>query len=396
MNNRKRALDWDITELQQIASNYGTPTYVLDIERAISNLSRFTTAVEPATVQFASKTNTDPELVTAVHEQGHQIECASVYEAKRVSDSGVPIEDIHITPVNLPDDQVQLLESLCEAEEPSITLDSKDDIDKLSSIGFTGEVFIRMSAGSQGGAEKFGVQPSQVQETANLAESEGMVVSTVHTHVGTGMLSREDFEPYFELAELVIEKAEQLGGVDIDLGGGYGVPYGENEKPLDLDWFGQKVEEICEMAPSDVILEPGRFVAADAGLLLCSVTSIKEGADSRVVGLDAGYETLVRPAMYGAYHHIEPLTTESRESVRQTVSGPTCEGVDMFCTGRKIRKIKKDDLIAIENAGAYGYVMSNYFHSAPRASCVAVNTGSGTVETIERESLSDVTRPVQK
>ncbi|MFB6243865.1 MAG: diaminopimelate decarboxylase, partial [Halobaculum sp.] len=177
----------------------------------------------------------------------------------------------------------------------------------------------------------------------------------------------------------------------IDFGGGFGVPYHPDEEPLDLSRVADRVREAIGDLDARIELEPGRYVVADAATILTRVNTVKETPETTVVGVDASLATLVRPAMFDAYHPIRNVSAPEREATPVSVGGPCCTSADVFCTDRPLAEPERGDLLAIGNAGAYGYELASRFHSQPLPAEVAVEDDSWRVSR-ERETLADVTR----
>jgi diaminopimelate decarboxylase len=154
---------------------------------------------------------------------------------------------------------------------------------------------------------------------------------------------------------------------------------------------GERVRAAVGELDAQLALEPGRYVVADAELILTRVNTIKETDASTVVGVDASLATLIRPAMFDSYHPIRNVTAPDRDDHPVSVGGPCCTSADVFCTDRPIARPRREDLLAIGNAGAYGYELANQFHSQPRPAEVALSGGESRVVR-ERETLADVTR----
>jgi diaminopimelate decarboxylase len=185
----------------------------------------------------------------------------------------------------------------------------------------------------------------------------------------------------------------------MNFGGGIGVPYMPEEKEIDLELFSDRLvslfkerSEEYSLGEPEFRLEPGRYLVADTGILLTRVNMIKHTPFRVFAGADAGFNTLIRPAMYGSYHHIlvanklDPATTEKYDVV-----GPLCESGDTLARGRLLPKLSEGDLLAILNAGAYGFSMASQYNSRPRPAEVLVKDGH--CELIrERETLQDMLR----
>jgi diaminopimelate decarboxylase len=157
---------------------------------------------------------------------------------------------------------------------------------------------------------------------------------------------------------------------------------------------GDRVREAIGDLDAQPKLEPGRYVVTDAELILTTVNTIKETAAATVVGVDASLATLIRPAMFDSYHPIRNVSAPSREPQSVSVGGPCCTSADVFCTDRPIARPERGDVLAIGNAGAYGYELANQFHSQPRPAEVAIEGGDERVVR-RRETMDDVTRVEQ-
>jgi Diaminopimelate decarboxylase len=205
----------------------------------------------------------------------------------------------------------------------------------------------------------------------------------------------DDLEDHCKAIERVGEMARRVGSLEfVDIGGGFGVPYHEDEPPLDLETTAAMVRDAIGEIDAQLKLEPGRYIVADAGLILTEVNTIKETPSATVVGVDASLATLIRPAMFGSYHPMRNVTGPDREAEPVTVGGPVCTSADVFATDRPIARPEREDVLAIGNAGSYGYELASQFHSQPRPAEVALEDGQARVVR-RRETLDDVTRVEQ-
>jgi diaminopimelate decarboxylase len=189
----------------------------------------------------------------------------------------------------------------------------------------------------------------------------------------------------------------------VDVGGGFGVPYREDAAPLDLPAIASATRTaVGDLGGLALAIEPGRYVVADAGVLLTRTNTVKPTPEGTVVGVDAGMTDLLRPAMYDAYHPIrnlgggrevdggDGLPVAEREATTVTVAGPICETGDTFCENRALADPHRGDLLAVGVAGAYGYEMASQYNSRPRPAEVALDDGTATVAR-RRETLGDLT-----
>ena len=221
-------------------------------------------------------------------------------------------------------------------------------------------------------------------------------------HVGSGILNVKAFVLALDRLLEISKKIHKSVGVDfdfIDMGGGIGVPYRQDDPTLDLDLLSHKVLTLFKRRIHDYDLgdpffyvEPGRYIVSDASILLTKVNTVKTTPFKNFVGVDAGFNTLVRPTMYGSYHHILVANKlDLTEEEVYDVVGPICESGDILAKDRQLPKIQEGDLLAVLNAGAYGFSMSSQYNARPRAAEVLVKNGKYTLIR-KREKLGDLLR----
>ncbi|WP_336327531.1 diaminopimelate decarboxylase [Halovenus sp. HT40] len=396
----RRLADWDHSRLEALAEEHGTPLYVLDPDRVRANYQRFASAFPDAHVMYAAKAHTGRAVLETLLDAGADIECAASGELKRAIAAGADPNTLQYTAVNPPQADVEYAAEL-GADHPGLTVTAgaRDTFDRLEAAGYDGRVAIRINPGigtghhekvATGKDAKFGIPKAEVPELAEeLRERFGLV--GLHAHVGSGVL-HDDLDDHCRAIETVADVARKVGNLEfLDIGGGFGVPYREGEEPLDMSVVGERVREAVGDLDAQLALEPGRYVVADAELILTRVNTIKETDTATVVGVDASLATLIRPAMFDSYHPIRNVSAPDREPEPVSVGGPCCTSADVFCTDRPIARPQQEDLLAIGNAGAYGYELANQFHSQPRPAEVALD-GDGARVVRERETLDDVTR----
>jgi len=249
---------------------------------------------------------------------------------------------------------------------------------------------------------KFGVDGKTATEIYRMAKDAGVENFGIHMHIGSGIMH---VEPFIKTTEKLLEVADAIHrqlGISfnfIDLGGGIGVPYKPEEEEVDLENFAKKLTAFFKgklaqygLEQPELWLEPGRYLVAEAGVLLTKVNMVKETPYRKFVGVDAGFNTLIRPAMYGSYHHMVLADRLNAPSVENyDVVGPLCESGDVLARERPLPKISEGDILAILNAGAYGYAMSTQYNSRPRVAEVLVKDGHCELVR-ERENLQDLVR----
>ncbi|MCB1554898.1 MAG: bifunctional aspartate kinase/diaminopimelate decarboxylase [Xanthomonadales bacterium] len=349
----------------------GTPCYVYHLptlrERARS--LRALGAVDR--IHYAIKANPHPRILSALHEEGLGFECVSIGEVRHVLAS-VPAVDptrILFTPSFAPVDEYRAALDL----GVSVTIDNTSLL-RASPEVFRGRALIlRVDPGfgmghhekvRTGGREaKFGLALESLPELqALLAELDARIVG-VHAHIGSGIADAEQWREVFARLAGV---ADSLGTVEvIDVGGGLGVAYEPGSDPFDLEGYGAALAEMKEAWPQyGIWIEPGRFLVAECGVLLSRVTQVVEKQGVRRVGVDAGMHTLLRPALYGAWHAVAPLSRDDDvETSSCDVVGPICETGDVLARRRQLPvATAAGDVIAITHAGAYGAVMASRYN----------------------------------
>jgi diaminopimelate decarboxylase len=407
----RRLAEWDAADLVAMAEAYGTPLYVIDRDRVAENCARLLDSFPDAEVDYAIKAHAGRAVLRTVREAGLGAECASAGEVERAFDAGFTGGRIRYTAVNPPGrDLDRVVERWRENPELTITVGAEDTVERLRDRGFDGRLCIRANPGvgaghhekvQTGANAKFGIPIERVADLAETWAAEFDLVG-VHAHAGSG-ISGDDLAAHRELVsrmgDLTREIESRVGNLEfVDVGGGFGVPYEESEPPLDLDTVAQATREALGDTTAALSIEPGRYVVADAGVLLTRVNTVKDARDATVVGVDAGMTTLLRPAMYDAYHAVRNLSAdagggagaEDRDPTPITVAGPICESADVLCEQRPLPRPERGEILAVGNAGAYGYEMSNTYNSRPRPAEVA---RSGTTVRLarRRETIPDLT-----
>ncbi|MFB6082899.1 MAG: diaminopimelate decarboxylase [Halorientalis sp.] len=401
----RRLSAWDAERLRDLAAEYDTPLYVYDLERVRENAARLQAAFDQEEISYAVKANTTRPVLETVETTGVGAECASAGEVERALAAGFAGDDVRYTAVNPPDEDLDYVVDAAADEDLIVTVGAADTLDRLAERGFSGRLCIRANPGvgaghhekvSTGAAPKFGVPLDRVPDLAAEAVDRGFDLVGLHAHAGSG-ISGADLEAHRELVarmgELARDVISDVGNIEfVNVGGGLGVPYREDEAPLDLAAVAAATREAFGDVDARLGIEPGRYFVADAGVLLTRVNTVKPTPETTVVGVDAGMTTLVRPAMYDSYHAIRSLAPDAdgRETVSTTVAGPICETADVLGEGRALPDPERGDLLAVGNAGAYGYEMSNNYNSRPRPAVVAFE-GDDARPAVRREAVADIT-----
>lgn len=410
LENRQGVLFFDGCDIRQLAEQYGTPLYVYSRNRIKNNYRRLLQAYQLHYPKFqayyAVKANNNPAIVKILGEEGCGADASCIPEILIAQRVGIPSEKILYSGVYNANSDLRY------AAENHVRLNLEDisQLERLASISVPKFLCFRINPGVGGsGAEglifagpdaKFGIIERDVEAAYAKAKQLGVEKFGIHMMTGSNILSPEYFEEVVaKLLDIAGPISRKLGITFdfIDIGGSLGVPYRPEDNELDIEnvaervvaKFREKLEEY-DMGEPYLIHEPGRYLVCDAGILVAQVTSIKNGY-KKFIGLNAGMHTLLRPALYGAYHHIlyaNDLNAESDQCVN--VVGQVCENSDIFAKERFLSsKIAVDDLLVFLNAGAYGFCMSSQYNSQPKAAEVLVNQGEATLIR-QRETFDDL------
>lgn len=419
-------MDWQKTGLVQrgsklmvgkipcdsIAREFGTPLYVINESRMRDNIRRlreeFSKHYGRIRIHYACKANSNLAVMAIARQEGCFIDAVSPGEIYLALKAGFKPEQILYTGNSVKNEEL----SFALKTRVRITIDSTSQLARLAKL--TGakhpEIAIRVNpdvgAGHHdhcitgGRNAKFGIWEDQTEEAAATARKAGMRLVGVQMHIGSGILEVDPYLPAIRrLVELAAGIQDQSGeGLEfLDIGGGLGVPYKPEEHELDLPHFASEVVRtfLGSVQAGGIrgtpylALQPGRYLIADAVVLLTTVNTMKKTPHRVFVGVDAGFNDLIRPAMYGSYHHILNASNLLAPASKVDVVGPLCESGDIFARDRELPEPREGDLLAILNAGAYGYSMSSQYNSRPRAAEVLVSDGEAALVR-ERESLQSL------
>ena len=398
-------------EIVELASSFGTPTYVTDEQRIRHNCRRLIAAFGKGygkfRLNYAVKANNNLSILNIVRQEGAGADCSCIEELTLASLAGFRTEQLlYSGNYNSDYELAQGIES-----HAAVNLDDVALLPRLLRYGMPEILSFRVNPGvGQGqypglvfGGEntKFGVEESGIVQAYARAKGSGIKRFGIHMMTGSNVLNLDYFvsvtRKLFDIAGR-IAKEVGLKFEFVDIGGGFGVPYRPDESLLDIETLGlrvgtlfKEVVEEGEIGDPYLMIEPGRLVVCDSTVLLGRVHHIKRSEKKVFVGTDIGMNTILRPALYGAYHHVyvanRPLA--ETESV-VTISGQVCENTDLLARDRPLPHLEIGDVIVVMNAGAYGYAMSSQYNSRPRAAEILVNEGQA--ETIrERETVIDLT-----
>ncbi|ACF50716.1 bifunctional aspartate kinase/diaminopimelate decarboxylase [Stenotrophomonas maltophilia] len=370
---RPRGTPWwrgQRAHLLQLA-DAGTPRYVYHLP-TVRARARALAAIKPIDQRYyAIKANSHPAILQLLEAEGFGLECVSHGELKHVFQ--------HLP--ELSPKRVLFTPSFCPREEyeaafalgVTVTVDNVEALQRWPDLFRNRELWLRVDLGrgeghhakvrTGGKDSKFGLPIARVDEFVRAATELGTRVVGLHAHLGSGV---ETAQHWRLMCDELAGFARRIGSVQtIDIGGGLPIPYSDEDEPFDLDAWAEGLAEVKALHPAfRLAIEPGRFLVAESGVLLTHATQVVEKDGVRRVGLDAGMNTLMRPALYDAWHDIENLSRQGGYAEAAfDVVGPICESSDVFGKRRKLPvSTAPDDVMLIADAGAYGYVMSNTYN----------------------------------
>jgi diaminopimelate decarboxylase len=372
-----------------IAEEFGTPVYVTDEKKLRENYRRIhgVFAKEMDTVvNYACKANSNLAILRILEEEGSHIDAVSVGEVESCLKAGFTADRILYTGVNVSNEELKAVSEL----DVMINIDSESELERLAEINPGHKISIRINPGVGSGhsdavitgkrGTKFGIPSERAIDVYARANDLGFDIRGIHAHIGSG---GSDIYPFMDAAEILSELTNEIKdiGVDlefIDIGGGFGVPYKMNEDPMSLEELAIEVTDIIKMQTDveTLYIEPGRYIVADTTVLLTKCVNIKDLGTKKFVGVDAGMNNLVRPAMYGSHHHVAIADKFGKAcTAKYDVVGPICETGDYLAHDRVLPNPAEGDIVVVYTAGAYGFSMSSNYNMRPQCREVLVNDG---------------------
>ncbi|MBU6475321.1 MAG: diaminopimelate decarboxylase [Alphaproteobacteria bacterium] len=400
-------LQMENVPLQRIAQKHGTPVYCYSTRQLADNFHAYQTALsdimpeDKFTICYACKANSNQAILHLLGMLGAGADVVSGGEMYRAFKAGVTHDKMVFSGVGKTADEIvkavrnDILQINVESE-PELnlvsTLAAKESSAKAHialrvNPDVDANTHEKITTGRSG--NKFGIDikaaPALYRRARDMA---GLAPTGVAVHIGSQLMDLAPFAEAFKRVAELVNELRQQGNIitTVDLGGGLGVPY-RGETPPDIKKYAGLIRDIILPLNVHVILEPGRSIAADAGVLLTRVRYIKESGDKRFLIVDAGMNDLARPALYDAYHAIMPCGEPAKGAVMTAydVVGPVCETSDTFRTGAELPRIDPDALLAIMTAGAYGASMASNYNTRPLPAEVLVS-----------DEQFDLIRPAQK
>ncbi|MBQ4819051.1 diaminopimelate decarboxylase [Aquimarina sp. MMG016] len=389
--------------LLAIAREFGSPVYVYDSSKIVSQYNRLNDAfkkVKQVKLNYAVKALSNLAILKLVNSLGAGLDTVSIQEVQLGLAAGVKPGDIIFTPNGV---------SLEEIEEVA-AMGVQINIDNLSILEQFGTkhpnvpVCIRINPHVLAGGNskisvghidsKFGISIHQIPHILRIVENTGMNINGIHMHTGSDIL---DVEVFLYASEILFETAKHFKDLDfIDFGSGFKVPYKEGDIETNVEEFGEKLtkrfNDFCKEYGKELTLgfEPGKFLVSEAGYFLAKVNVVKQTTSTVFAGVDTGLNHLIRPMFYGSHHEIINVSNPEGRQRFYSVVGYICE-TDTFATNRRISEITEGDIIAFKNAGAYCFSMASNYNSRFRPAEVLWHNNEAHLIR-QRETFEDLTK----
>lgn len=397
-------LQCDEVSLETVAERFGTPAYVYSRAAILENYNRLASGLSqiPSQICYSVKANSSLRILRLLHEAGAGFDIVSGGELARVLRAGADPTRVVFSGVGKTAEEI---DAGLAASLLMFNVESAGELELLESraraLGKPAPIAVRVNPDvvaethpyiSTGQiVHKFGVPKDEAVELyRRAARSEWLRVRGVACHIGSQIL---EVEPFLKALDEILSVAQAIRSEGIpveflDIGGGYGIRYAD-EQPLAVDrLFSGLVARLSESSYR-LIVEPGRAIVGDAGVLLARVLYVKRNQAKSFIVVDAGMNDLMRPTLYGSYHEIVPVVKRPSETLTADVVGPLCETGDFLAQDRAMPDVQPGDLLAILTVGAYGYVLASNYNTRPRPAEVLVD-GEKAELIRPRERLEDL------
>lgn len=375
-------------QLIEIAQTHGSPTYVYDMDTIHNQFKKLSQAFSKTNTKFfyACKALSNINIIRFMKNIGTNLDCVSINEVQLGLKAGFAPEQIIFTPNCVDFAEIEAAKSL----GVHINIDSLPLLEQFGNkYGNSYPICIRINPHIMAGGNikistghidsKFGISIHQMRHILRIVESTGLVVNGLHMHTGSEI---KDIDVFVRSLELLLDLVHDFPQVTfIDLGSGFKVPYKDGDYTTDIDELASRVHETFTKFNNEykrefeVWFEPGKYLVSESGYLVVKTNLVKQTTAATFIGVNSGFNHLIRPMFYDSYHRISNLSNPNSSERIYTIVGNLCE-TDTFAWDRKISEIHEGDYLAFHNAGAYGFEMSSSFNSRCRPAEVMVLNGS--------------------
>jgi len=376
--------------LEKVVENVNTPCYCYSAAALRNNYLAYQQHFDTAQICYALKANSNQNIIKILAELGSGADVVSEGELRRALAAGIAAEKIVYSGVAKTANEMKFA---LEQDIFQFNIESGAELEQLSKIatamGKVAAIAFRINPDidaqthakiSTGNAtNKFGIPLSRAKQAyAKAARLPGIKVQGIDIHIGSQLTRLAPFQLAFEcIARLTTELRQQGHTISVlDIGGGLGINYNQTDPPAPkLVDYANLVKTTLDPLGCQIILEPGRSMVANTGVLLAEVVYIKQGVKDNFLIIDAGMNDLLRPSMYDAYHEILPLSQNDRPDCDYHIVGPICETSDTFSRSRQLPALQAGEYIAIMDTGAYGAVMASGYNTRPLVAEVLIEEG---------------------
>jgi len=396
----------DGASVTRIADDVGTPFYLYSHKTLKQHYCVFDGAFAgvPHILCFAAKANSNIAILRVLIKEGSGVDIVSGGELYRAMRAGVDPQKVVYSGVGKKEDEIEyaletgiLMFNIESSQELSVINDCARKMDRMAGIALRvnpdvdPQTHPYISTGLK--KNKFGIDiKKSLEEYREAKKLSNINILGVSCHIGSQVTKLSPFVDALDrLKQLIyLLRKEDIDIRYLDLGGGLGITYDQENAPHPVEYANAIIDASTDI-DCTFILEPGRVIAGNAGILVTKVLYTKKNEDKNFIVVDAGMNDLIRPSFYDSYHHIQPVIKKNAEEIVADVVGPICESGDYLAKDRKILKLERGDLVAVMSAGAYGFTMSSNYNSRGRIPEVLVSQGRPYVIR-ERETYADLIR----
>ena len=388
-------------QLITIAENYGSPVYIYDAATIEQQYQKLTSAFQHCNAKFfyACKALSNINILQLIHNIGSNLDCVSINEVQLGLKAGFTPQQIIFTPNCVDFSEIEAAKDL----GVHINIDNMSILEQFGNkFGNSYPVCIRINPHIMAGGNmkistghidsKFGISIHQLRHIQRVVKSTGLIVHGLHMHTGSEI---KDIEVFIRSLDILLDIAHDFPNlIFLDLGSGFKVPYQDGDYSTDLVTLARRVKETFDAFEAEykrtfeIWFEPGKFLVSESGTLVVKANVVKQTTATTFVGINSGFNHLIRPMFYDAYHKISNLSAPDGAERIYTVVGHLCE-TDTFAWDRKINEVHEGDYLAFHNTGAYGFEMSSSFNSRCRPAEVLVYHDE-TYLIREREEFKDL------
>lgn len=375
------------TQLASIAAEYGTPVYVYHAEKIAIQYQQLKQSFSNTNARFfyACKALTNINILKYIRSLGCDIDCSSINEVKLAVKAGFDPKNILYTSNGIAFSEIEEAVSI----GVNINIDSLSNLEKFGrKYGHGYPVGIRLRPNIMAGGNlkistgheksKFGIPVEQLDKILAMVKELNLHICGLHVHTGSEI---KDVSVFIQVANIFFDLVPHFPELQfLDLGGGFKVPYKEGEAGTDMQELGEKVSEFLQKLKDtyqrdfQAWFEPGKFLVSESGYFITEVNVLKDSGSTRFAGVNSGFNHLIRPMFYDAYHRIKNISNPEGDLQHYTVTGNICE-TDTFAWDRELSLIREGDLLVFYNSGAYGFEMGSNYNSRFKPAQVLVLEG---------------------